>query len=744
MARLGAIPTSTSVYTATEVDTLIKGRLRVYDVQDYGAVADGTTNDGTAIKNAMDAANTAGGGIVQLMPGVHAVSAAITNSYKNITLRGYAGVSILKATGAFTNGILNLDAASSYISDVSVENVIFDCNNQANVMVVSIKGGTYSAGAYVNRINFRNCVFKNSVNTTTGMFTIYHGRSSTLGDRGQVSNIYFWNCDFGKATKYQFYLQGSKIDTLQFNYCDFHDGEQPYSFGWNTPSLRGDTLSQARSNKGLRFNYCKWYNMNTTAVVGFFINDVARTGWRDIEFNHCEITGHGISFTADPIPANQEMFWNGHSVQHLVFDSCVFRDVKSCFSLGQSNNGPYYQTDPEHGVWITNCRFYRCYNFADFDSAIVAKITGNYFYEMYLQAITLGYSNHDSSIFANNTLYNNILVDKASPGTSSSDTAAISAQPHGWHVYGNTIKDDRLLVDPTTAPVLSAIAASGAPGGTYYFAYTWWNDTGETLLSSVSSITVTAGQTVKVVHPESSSYGNPTGAKRVNFYGGTAPGSLTLQDYMPTAIHLDYETDHYTTYKEPYWQMPTAGLITGTTSPVSNTTHTRMNFGVHEVGSAVGPLVPNTYESNDFYGIPTEFNHVYPHISFNNRTNRTFAQTTSQLVERIPRSLGNITGATTFNVLTAEVMSGTITGNITATVTDGWYVGQKMERRFTMGGSGSYTYTKAANETLAGGSYTPSSTVGAIDTLVQEWTGTTWKEIYRSNGDLAIIDGGSA
>jgi hypothetical protein len=93
---------------------------------------------------------------------------------------------------------------------------------------------------------------------------------------------------------------------------------------------------------------------------------------------------------------------------------------------------------------------------------------------------------------------------------------------------------------------------------------------------------------------------------------------------------------------------------------------------------------------------------------------------------------GNITGATTFARVNGLVQTFTITGNITATVTNGVFVGDVMTREFTMGGSGSYTYTRASNERLVGGAFVPTAAIGAKDILTQRWDGTNWIEVSRS------------
>jgi hypothetical protein len=97
-----------------------------------------------------------------------------------------------------------------------------------------------------------------------------------------------------------------------------------------------------------------------------------------------------------------------------------------------------------------------------------------------------------------------------------------------------------------------------------------------------------------------------------------------------------------------------------------------------------------------------------------------------------PYAQGNITGAVTFTAGNGPIQTSTLTGNVTATLSNGYIVGQSLERRFTMGGAGSYTYTKAANEKLAGGSFTPTAAVGSVDTLITRWDGTNWREVRRS------------
>jgi parallel beta-helix repeat protein len=88
--------TVTGAKTFNSGSFLDKGNL-VYDVRAYSALFDGTTDDTTAIQAAMDAAATAGGGIVQLPEGTAIVETIVLGNH--VALRGmgkYATILKLK------------------------------------------------------------------------------------------------------------------------------------------------------------------------------------------------------------------------------------------------------------------------------------------------------------------------------------------------------------------------------------------------------------------------------------------------------------------------------------------------------------------------------------------------------------------------------------------------------------------------------------------------------------------------
>lgn len=99
----------------------------VYNVADYAATGDGSTNDTAAIQNAINAANTAGGGVVFFPRGTYRFTTLTLLS--KVTLVGEAKeVSILKTLGP--------SAPSSLLSgtgtNITIADLTIDGNNHAN------------------------------------------------------------------------------------------------------------------------------------------------------------------------------------------------------------------------------------------------------------------------------------------------------------------------------------------------------------------------------------------------------------------------------------------------------------------------------------------------------------------------------------------------------------------------------------------------------------------------------------
>lgn len=91
-------------YTGSAWKKVNIGGVNSFDVTLYGATGDGATDDQAAIQSALDAANTAGGGVVFFPPGVYVVESQLV-TYDNITMLGYGWSSIIERKWDGTPGI---------------------------------------------------------------------------------------------------------------------------------------------------------------------------------------------------------------------------------------------------------------------------------------------------------------------------------------------------------------------------------------------------------------------------------------------------------------------------------------------------------------------------------------------------------------------------------------------------------------------------------------------------------------
>lgn len=93
---------------------------------------------------------------------------------------------------------------------------------------------------------------------------------------------------------------------------------------------------------------------------------------------------------------------------------------------------------------------------------------------------------------------------------------------------------------------------------------------------------------------------------------------------------------------------------------------------------------------------------------------------------------GNVTGATTFDRVNGDVITATLTGDITVTLTAGKVAGDELTLILSQDGTGSRLVTWPSNFKKAGGTLTLSTGAGAVDVIKMRFDGTNWREVSRS------------
>lgn len=113
----------------------------VYNVKDYGAVGDGSTNDTTAIQNAINAVKVAGFGTVYFPDGTFVITGSLTvpsNPQCDISLEGEgSNISIIKQTSNVNAIYFDMNDGSGWANDyqVAIKSLAFKTSGQAGTAI---------------------------------------------------------------------------------------------------------------------------------------------------------------------------------------------------------------------------------------------------------------------------------------------------------------------------------------------------------------------------------------------------------------------------------------------------------------------------------------------------------------------------------------------------------------------------------------------------------------------------------
>ena len=178
-------------------DALAVANPTVYDVANYGAQGDGTTDDTNAIQAAIDAANARGGGTIVFPGGTFRITRSLT-IYSRILFRG-AGmrVSIIKkAPQATAYPIIKSPGYDppvgdgTHIHSWSLQNISLDGNREGGALGNGIQ--TYGSGFSMFNVTIYGCEGR-------GIWSAFHADEAPNGLplEAQLLNVWVHHCTSG-------------------------------------------------------------------------------------------------------------------------------------------------------------------------------------------------------------------------------------------------------------------------------------------------------------------------------------------------------------------------------------------------------------------------------------------------------------------------------------------------------------------------------------------------------------------
>lgn len=737
---------------------------RVISIESEGGVADGQIVE--------DGAMTSGSAILTSDSGLFSAQ----DVGKIICVRGAGSAGgRLSTTVASYQSSTQVTLATNASTTASSCRVVWGTNNSSaylsaldksesdGVDVVSFGAGIYCLGSSVSR-EYSNKTIVGGRNGATTLIGTSPITLTQLGPTSTVSRSVYNNSVIGINFDLNYMCTGlsmpNNVDYI-IDDCQFTRSYQEYQV------KLGQYASDPENHyarRGLMRN-CKLTKNTSTTVESINLSqmqdmDFVNVTWddadfwglftwyaEDIRFHDCYASnGHGIAIQGrGPTILNNVQFTNAQfeitAAQNVTFNGGSMRATETDGSVNPAYmkiTGTFYDPTSAEQAWYQDQGPIKSSNIV---------MNGFVFHQTTFNPILVeSYFTHRGSkyIGVEDITLNNVIFDGCywPPDISAKNVTLnncrsinnayhATSNPCGFLLGGETViinsstaLDNRVVTHPTTAPTATINATAGNLNGAYIYRVSFVTAAGETLApissSSVSPINQRVDLTAIPIGPAS-----VTSRKIYRTAGGGADGTQKL-----LATIADNTT---TTYADN-----TADGSLGANLPVNNTATTPTQ--------TVSAIFENVLEEQGFV---TGMNVIMRDNNFPNgvKFNRSGSQTTkppaqismlgSNNIGVNPEKTyaqGSITGATTFTRVNGRTITATLTGSVTATVADGIVPGDRLTRIFTMGGAGSYTYTKASNEKLVGGAFVPSAGVGDISTLTQEWDGTYWVEVSRALG----------
>jgi polygalacturonase len=272
-----------------------------FNVKDYGATGDGSTNDLTAINNASSAASTAGGGIVWFPPGTYMVNAPVLMR-TNVTLMGGGrGAATIKMMAVANQHILDYPAGGQ--TNFAVRDLTLDGNKASATGTSNGLSLVTAVNALIENVEIKN-VRTRGINsyqcvgvTLRNVRVVDSGVGDDL-DTGTYTGIAVWgsnysleNCQVKSASGIGIALVGASSDVRI-------DGCEVDASGYIGIALGGaantDVVVSDCSVLNVGGNAIDTGNAVRVAVSGNVIKDCAITGICMDGGSHQTIVGNQV------------------------------------------------------------------------------------------------------------------------------------------------------------------------------------------------------------------------------------------------------------------------------------------------------------------------------------------------------------------------------------------------------------------------------------------------------------------
>lgn len=281
---------SGGVATKVSVDTL-KSNIPL-NVKDYGAAGNGSTDDKTAIQNAINAASTAGGNVVYLPAGVYLLASSITPK-SGVTLYGPAAT----IRTNFTSSAIY--AQSVAFNGFTIDGITFE--GTVNEFPAAPKRGRTTSGAGMEaavsldgdlnlpatgKAQLKNFVMRNCrVRNCSGLPILIRGV------RGQVTVT---NCTFEYNMDVGFTFNESVIFNDNYVYGSADNGVS-LSRGNLRVVCTGNTIENCCYNGIWAAGFLTDKGPTNIAITGNVVREVGHAGiWLDMAPKYGSVTGNQL------------------------------------------------------------------------------------------------------------------------------------------------------------------------------------------------------------------------------------------------------------------------------------------------------------------------------------------------------------------------------------------------------------------------------------------------------------------